>query len=319
MSSFAGELNAYLDYKIASGCKEQTYVSVFKQFDKFCADRGIRGISFTREDADAWSMKRDSEATTTHYTRVNTIKCFLEYVHLKGCDVFIPHDIIFKATDFKPHIYTDDEVIRYFHAVDTFCCPQRRLNEVQLPVIFRLMYCCGTRTNETIGIRKRDIDLDAGIVKLLETKNNNERYIVLGPELPALFRQYAFKSFYLFDDDDYVFSTTPGERRSHKDLYEIHRLILKQAGIPFVGGGEGPRVHDWRHTFAVRCFKRMIDQGMDMYVALPVLSTYLGHKTVYATERYVRLTMEIYPYIEEKFSLAFHDIFGKVTEQHETD
>ena len=45
----------------------------------------------------------------------------------------------------------------------------------------------------------------------------------------------------------------------------------------------------------------MIDSGMDMYVALPILSTYLGHKTIYATEHYVRLALSIFPYIEEKF------------------
>ena len=46
----------------------------------------------------------------------------------------------------------------------------------------------------------------------------------------------------------------------------------------------------------------MVDSGIDMYVALPILSTYLGHKTIYATERYVRLTMSLYPYIEDAVS-----------------
>lgn len=55
----------------------------------------------------------------------------------------------------------------------------------------------------------------------------------------------------------------------------------------------------------------MIDAGMDMYVALPILSTYLGHKTIFATERYVRLTMSIYPYIENKFKSAIEKVFGE--------
>lgn len=96
-------------------------------------------------------------------------------------------------------------------------------------------------------------------------------------------------------------------------------MVLKQAGIPYIGGGHGPRMHDWRHTFAVRAFKQMVDQGMDMYVALPVLSAYLGHKTIYATERYVRLTMELYPYIGEKCSAKFQRVFGKDADLHETD
>lgn len=73
-----------------------------------------------------------------------------------------------------------------------------------------------------------------------------------------------------------------------------------------------PRIHDWRHSFAINSFKQMIDKGMDMYVALPILSTYLGHKTIMATERYLRLTVSMYPYIEKKFSKTLDEIFGEV-------
>lgn len=125
--------------------------------------------------------------------------------------------------------------------------------------------------------------------------------------------------FYLFGDDDYIFPSVAGTRRDENRLYDIHRMILKQAGIPYIGGGHGPGFHDWRHTFAVRPFKQMIGQGMDMYVALPVLSAYLGHKTIYATERYVRLTMELYPYIEEKCRAKFQSVFGKAVGLYETD
>ena len=64
---------------------------------------------------------------------------------------------------------------------------------------------------------------------------------------------------------------------------------------------------------AVYSFKKMVDAGMDMYVALPILSTYLGHKTIFATERYIRLTMGIYPYIEEKFKSKLDRVFWEGT------
>ena len=69
----------------------------------------------------------------------------------------------------------------------------------------------------------------------------------------------------------------------------------------------------------MRSFKQMIDRGLDMYVALPILSTYLGHKTIYATERYVRLTMEMYPDISEKCSVKFQSIFRKAANINEAD
>ena len=103
----------------------------------------------------------------------------MEYLSLKGYDVFLMHDVFFKATDFQPHIYTDDEILRYFSAVDSYSSGNSRMDAIQFPVLFRLLYCCGTRINETLGIRKRDVDLDNGIIRLLETKNDCERFIVL--------------------------------------------------------------------------------------------------------------------------------------------
>lgn len=318
-SGFAAEINSYLDYKVACGYKEQSFNIILREFDHFCIRRGITYVVFTKDDADAWSEKRDTEASTSHYARVNKVKCFMEYLSLKGYDVFLMHDVFFKATDFQPHIYTDDEILRYFSAVDSYSSGNSRMDAIQFPVLFRLLYCCGTRINETLGIRKRDVDLDNGIIRLLETKNDCERFIVLSAEMKGLLYQFSDKYFYLLDEDDYIFSSVSKTRRDESRLYDIHRLILRRAGIPYVGGGRGPRVHDWRHTFAVRSFKQMIDRGIDMYVALPILSTYLGHKTIYATERYVRLTMDLYPYINEKCSAKFQSIFRKAANIDEAD
>lgn len=311
-SVFAEEINKYLDYKISSGYKEKSYYFSLKGFDRFCQKQGIKELAFTPEDAGTWVRKKDTEATTTHYSRVNAIKHFLIYLARQGYDVFVTRDVRFKPTDFQPHIYSDQEVERYFYAVDTYESDVNRKNPIQLPIIFRVMYCCGTRINETLGIRKKDVDLKNGIIRLLETKNSYERYIVLGEELTNLFRQFADKCFYLLSEDDYVFSATNGKRLDGDGLYEIHRKILARAGIPYIGDCQGPRIHDWRHSFAVRSFKQMIDAGYDMYVALPILSAYLGHKTIYATERYVRLTCALYPYIEEKFRSQLDQIFGEV-------
>ena len=318
-SGFSTEINSYIDYNVASGYKEKSFSVILREFDRFCVQRGITDVTFTREDADAWSEKREEEASTSHYSRVNKVKCFMEYLSLKGYDVTLMHDVFFRATEFQPHIYTDDEIRRYFEAVDSYSSGSSRMDVIQIPVLFRILYCCGTRINETLGIRKRDVDLDNGIIRLLETKNDCERFIFLSPEMKSLINQFAEKCFYLLADDDYIFSSNVGTRRAGKRIYEIHRKLLQHAGIPYLGEGHGPRIHDWRHTFAVRSFKQMIDRGMDLYVALPVLSTYLGHKTIYATERYVRLTMDLYPYIEEKYSEKFKTVFGKVADFNETD
>ena len=87
-SGFAAEINAYIDYKVASGYKENSFYFILHDFDHFCIHREINTVTFTRADADSWSEKRETESSTSHYARVNKVKCFMEYLRLKGYDVY---------------------------------------------------------------------------------------------------------------------------------------------------------------------------------------------------------------------------------------
>lgn len=309
-SAFAKEINAYIADKVAAGYDEKSYRVYMIAFDRFCNDRGMTKPVFTTKDASAWLEQRDSESHTTHYTRVNASKHFLSYLSVKGYDVYVVRDIKYKGTDFQAHIYTDEETERYFRAVDSYFSTANRKDALQYPVLFRILYCCGTRINETLGIKKEDVDLNKGIIKLNESKNNKQRYVVCGDDLRLLLNIYANRCFYMLADDDYIFTNANGGRLDEKTVYENHRVFLRQAGIPYEGGGEGPRIHDWRHHMAVYSFKQLTDAGRDMYVALPILSTYLGHKTIFATEKYIRITLQLFPYIEEKFRGMAERIFG---------
>lgn len=309
-SVFADEIRNYISYKVAAGFKGDNFRTYLIQFDRFCNDRRIAEPVFTTADASAWLNQRDTESHTTHYSRINASKHFLTYLSVKGYDVYVVRDIKYKGTDFQPHIYTDDEVERYFAAVDAHYSVMNRKDALQYPVLFRILYCCGTRINETLGIKKVDVDLEKGILKLNESKNDKQRYVVCGEDLRKLLNIYANRCFYLLDDNDYIFTNANGGRLDEKTVYEKHRDFLCKAGIPYIGNGEGPRIHDWRHHMAVYSFKQMTDSGLDMYVALPILSAYLGHKTIFATEKYVRLTIQLFPYIEEKFRGMAERIFG---------
>jgi len=257
-------------------------------------------------------MPFENESERGRYKRINYTKKFFEYLFTRGYDVFQFRDIKSPRSNFTPHIYTEDEVERYFRAVDSYQSNINRLHSVQIPLLFRILYCCGTRITETLMIRKKDVDLQQGILKLSETKNAKERYVIMSESLLHLTKLYADKTFYQIPDNGYIFRNLKGTYMSSDWVHELHIRILGQADIPYMAGGRGPRIHDWRHSFTIRSFKQMIDNGMDMYVSLPILSTYLGHRTILATERYLRLTVSMYPYIEEKFGKTLDEVFGKM-------
>lgn len=314
-SVFADEIRNYISDRNAAGFDGEHARRSLIGFDRFCSAQGMEEPVFTTFHASRWLEQRESESHTTHYSRVNASRQFLKYLSIKGYDVYVVRDVKYKGTDFIPHIYTDAETERYFMAVDSYTSGRNRRDAVQYPVLFRILYCCGTRINETLGIRKQDVDLDKGILLLNETKNNKQRYVVMGGDLRQLMNAYADKCFYLLGDKDYIFTNANGGRMSKDTVYEKHREFLYRAGIPYTGAGNGPRLHDWRHHMAVYSFKQMTDSGLDMYVALPILSAYLGHKTIFATEKYVRLTLQLFPYMEEKFRPVVERIFGGAADE----
>ena len=82
---------------------------------------------------------------------------------------------------------------------------------------------------------------------------------------------------------------------SPNTVYGRFRRILLESGIPYKGKGNGPRLHDLRHTFAVHTLQQWGTQEEDLTAMLPVLSVFMGHKSIAATSRYLRLTAEAYP------------------------
>lgn len=179
-SVFADEIKNYINDKTEAGFDGDNFRRNLIGFDRFCVEQRIMEPVFSTFHASRWLEQRKNESHTTHYLRINSSKQFLKYLSIKGYDIFVVRDIKYKGTDFEPHIYTDAESERYFMAVDSYTSGMNRKDAIQYPVLFRILYCCGTRINETLGIRKKDVDLDKGILLLNETKTINSAMLLWG-------------------------------------------------------------------------------------------------------------------------------------------
>ena len=92
------------------------------------------------------------------------------------------------------------------------------------------------------------------------------------------------------------------------NVYNNFRRFLWAAGISHGGRGVGPRIYDFRHTFAVHCLKRWSEQNYDLLVYLPILKTYMGHKSLRGTSYYLRMTADVFPEITLKLEQRFPDL-----------
>lgn len=86
-------------------------------------------------------------------------------------------------------------------------------------------------------------------------------------------------------------------------------LTISDCGYDNTGRHSGgPRLHDFRHTFAVRCMKHWVLEGRDLRACLPVLQAYLGHASINETAYYLHLTADLFPDIIHRVEDAFGDV-----------
>lgn len=97
-----------------------------------------------------------------------------------------------------------------------------------------------------------------------------------------------------------------------RPLYWNFRRFLWKAGISHGGSGRGPRIHDFRHTYAVHCLKKWVEQEKDLTAYLPILKTYMGHYSFRATAYYLRMTADVFPHITLKLEANYRNIIPEL-------
>ena len=136
-------------------------------------------------------------------------------------------------------------------------------------------------------------------------KFRKDRLVPVTASLTERLRRYAI-AMNLGKPESVFFPNPLGGVYSLKSVYSLFRRLLRQCGIPHGGRGQGPRLHDLRHTFAVHCLERWYRQGEDLNARLPLLVAYLGHQSLSGTQRYLRLTPAVFPDINARLESFFH-------------
>ena len=96
---------------------------------------------------------------------------------------------------------------------------------------------------------------------------------------------------------------------SEMNIYLNFRKFLHKAGISHSGRGKGPRIYNFRHTFAVHSLKSIVLAGKDLAVYHQGLKTYMGHSFFKYTAYYLQLTKDMFPDIREKVEAHYSELF----------
>lgn len=319
VGKFKDTLEHFVRHKRNLGCKYDATRDNLQRFSEYTLGQEIEVDCLSKELVLKWTARRKNEATKTWELRASYLRQFALYLQGQGYGAFIPPKIrrVIRA-DYIPYIFTHEEIVRFFQVVDSISPHPRSSKHKCYPLLFRLLYCCGLRASEALQLRMTDIDFDAGVLLVRQSKFDKDRVVPMSQPLANMFTRHRA----LFNGDtlpqNYYFRNKNGNPMNRGQVYKAFRKLLWKAKISHGGRGKGPRVHDLRHSFCVHTLAKQAKDGVDIYTALPVLSAYVGHGSVAATQRYVRLTAEAYPDLIEKVSQTCSYILPEAAE-NETD
>ena len=314
-SSLGPLMEQFLREKRAVGYKYEAGEGLPVRFDRFLEEQAVDGDGLPRSVVREWLAKRPMERPHTQQNRFAVVSEFAKFMCRLGHPAHVPHSSwrAKEDTSFQPRIFTHAEVRRLLREVDrltpTAYSPFRHL---VLPEVFRLLYGCGFRLG--VNLRIDDVDLNRGVLTVREGKFGKDRLVP--PALPLVERLRSYHAALgevlgARPGDAAFFPSRRGAPHSLGTVHVKFRQLLLRCGIPHGGKGKGPRVHDLRHTFAVHAMLRWYREGADLDAKLPVLATYLGHRSLRGTSRYLRLTAELFPEVAVRVNAAFGDIIPR--------
>lgn len=173
------------------------------------------------------------------------------------------------------------------------------------------------RASEAASLKLEDVDLRNGVLTIHEPKNGKDRYVPMSPSVIHA-TQWFHNSIHPggLQGDAFFFTGKYNDYINRHRIYHWFRLCIDKAGIDHMGKGQGPREHDLRHSFCVHSLRNLYLAGIDLYCTLPVLSVYVGHKSIAATQYYLRLTADMYPDICSRLEKELGQIIpsGEVVE-----
>lgn len=298
IKSFREYINQYVALKNSVGIEMKSGICTLLQFERMANEmKELPGIS--KNLMNAWCNKRPDESSSNRYSRVVHLRQFAQYLTSIGIPCYIPELPKFSSS-FTPYIFSKKQIDIFFTACDQFKPFQTNYNASYfiMPTLFKVLYATGLRLGEALSLKNKDVDLDNKYVRIRESKNGYERIVPISKTLADICRTYREQRKWFVTRpimSELFFIKKDQSRCTNAAAYGFFRQILWQINIAHGGRGAGPRVHDLRHTFACHALKKMTDSGLDYYYSLPILSNYLGHRSLAATNKYVRLTAELYP------------------------
>jgi len=296
MNSLRQALQEYVDLRLGLGYKMHDEGRLLPRFVSFMEEHRVEHIS-TRLALE-WAQSA-SVQPAEWARRLCFVRGFAR--HRSATDSLteipplglLPH----RSKRANPHLYTDDEIRRLLDAALELpvAWPSTSLRPWVFHGLIGLLSVTGMRLSEALNLKLADVDLEHSVLTIRGAKFGQWRLVPIHPSTCAVLADYIERrgKFFSHPASTYLFVSRSGTRL---DVGRVHRAfytLSRNTGLRAVGASKGPRLHDFRHRFAVQTLTRWYQSGKDPGREMPLLSNYLGHVCIAGTYWYLSANPEL--------------------------
>jgi integrase/recombinase XerD len=189
-----------------------------------------------------------------------------------------------------PHIYSTTEITRLIEAALRLG-PRGALRPQTYATLLALLASTGLRISEALDLRLADFTADGLLIR--NTKFRKTRLVPLHETAATGLGRYLMHRHQAAAGDDHVFLGHHGQSLQYQTVQSTFERLLGNAGLPPAQSGRRPRLHDLRHTFAVRALQGSPAGRGRIGQHMVALATYMGHVNIYATYWYLEATADL--------------------------
>lgn len=205
--------------------------------------------------------------------------------------------------DFVPRIVTEGEMARIIEVAEGKALRWP-------PMVLKILWCTGIRVGEAAALTVGDFHRDDRSLFIAHAKYGRSRIVPVSESLAECLGDYVDTHVPGGDSCRWLFpGKDPGTHRNKVAIGNTLHRIYREAGV-LTDAGKPIRTHGIRHSFAIRALENMVEQGRDVYEALPLLSAFTGHANIYDTEYYLRFLPSAHRALVEREAPISHAVFG---------
>ncbi|WP_407272973.1 tyrosine-type recombinase/integrase [Radiobacillus sp. PE A8.2] len=308
-------MDDFVHYRVASQSWCNCYDIHLKAFSAYCKTTDPNNNELTQQMIDSWCKQRDTELNNSCRTRIYAVINLVDYINSRVENPYFsrPHLPRLEKNNYIPHAFTNEELRNFFYACDTIQTTRNRrttiFRKIMMPVMFRLLYSTGMRTTEVRLLKRKEVNLENGVINIQKSKGYNQHYVVMHDSMLTMMKRYDKEIQGICPSRTYFFPT-----RNDKH-YTTTWITLNFNKLWYQYNDSYANAYALRHHYAITNINSWTNIGIEFTSKLLALSRSMGHASIKSTMYYYSLVPGLRDKLEELTENNFNELIPEMYDE----